>query len=77
MDAYQGKKATIEDMNDVPSEMMVITSSPPTAFNMKSARKRSCNGVDPDVLRSVDRRADIWSGVTVTDMMVDACTILG
>lgn len=63
-------KETIEGWSrGAPSDMMLITSSPPTALSMNRALNRSWSGVDPEVLSKVDLRADSCSGVTVTDMM--------
>jgi hypothetical protein len=52
----------------LPSEIMSITSSPPTALSMKRALKRSCRGVEPAVLSKVAFSALSCSGVTVTDI---------
>lgn len=53
-----------------PSETICTTSSPPTALSMNKALKRSCSGVEPDVLSSVALSAESCSGLTVTDMMI-------
>ena len=37
---------------------------------MNKALKRSCSGVEPDVLSSVALSAESCSGLTVTDMMI-------
>jgi hypothetical protein len=48
--------------------MISTTSFPPAALSVKSARKRSCSGVEPDVLSKVARSEDSWVGVNVTDI---------
>lgn len=61
------KNGRMEDGRNLPSEMILTASSFFKLFSVKSARKRSCKGTVPLMLRSAARRADKSLGETVIE----------